>query len=229
MIDTCNCAAKVILILFLIGSTVALAQVNHRPVEDFTSAQVTITTWNNSNNPMFVGAIDFGGIVNQFLVANNCGQPDLGTTFSGDIIETALPDGRTQVHVVLHGKNAFMRAFLEADGTPVLGYTRFEVCGGATPMLGNFLLTVDFINNQGLGGPLPDLFELLGAPEPGQLFQGILVDATAQGPLRFLPGVQPGTPGFMHVLQRGPYVRGKGVPGHDYFPAELVNVKARGQ
>lgn len=105
---------------------------------------------------------------------------------------------------MLHGKNAFMRAFLEADGPPVLGYTRSEVCGGAAPTLGDFLLTVDFINNQGLGGPLPDLIEMLTAPEPGQVFQGVLVNATAQGPLRFLPGVQPGTPGFMHVLQRGP-------------------------
>jgi len=220
---------KFSLILFLIGSTVVLAQVNHRPVEDFTNAQVNVTGWDNSNNPMFVGVIDVGGVVNRFLVANNCGQPDLGTTFSGNITETALSDGRTQVHVVLHGMNAFMRAFLESDGTPVLGYTRSEVCGGATSTLGEFLLTVDFINNQGVGGPLPDLFDILLAPEPGQLFQGILVNATAQGPLRFLPGVQPGTAGFMHVVQRGPYVRGKGVPGHDTFPAELVDVKAQGQ
>lgn len=61
MIDTRNCATKVTLILFLIGSTVALAQVNHRPVEDFTSAQVNVTVWNNNNNPMFIGVIDFGG------------------------------------------------------------------------------------------------------------------------------------------------------------------------
>lgn len=230
MLDTRHFATRVILILFLIGSTVALAQVSHRPVADFTSAQVNVTAWNNSNNPLFIGVIDVGGVVNRFLVANNCGQPDFGTTFSGDIIETALPDGTTQVHVVLHGRNAFMRAFLESDGTPVLGYTRFEVCfAGATPVLGDFLLTVDFINNQGVGGPLPDLINLLSAPEPGQVFQGILVNAAAQGPLRFLPGVPPGTPGFMKVLQRGPFVRGKGVPGHDYFPAELVNVKANGQ
>ena len=229
MLDTRHFATRVILILFLIGSTLALAQVSHRPVADFTSAQVNVTAWNNSNNPLFIGVIDVGGVVNRFLVANNCGQPDFGTTFSGDIIETALPDGTTQVHVVLHGRNAFMRAFLESDGTPVLGYTRTEVCAGATPVLGDFLLTVDFINNQGVGGPLPDLINLLLAPEPSQVFQGILVNATAQGPLRFLPGVPQGAPGFMKVLQRGPFVRGKGVPGHDYFPAELVNVKANGQ
>jgi hypothetical protein len=153
----------------------------------------------------------------------------LGTTFSGDIIETPLPDGRTQVHVMLHGNKAFMRAFLEADNTPVLGYSRPEVCGGAAPTLGDFLLTADFISNEGLGGPLPDLFAVLTAPEPGQVFQGILVNASVQGPLRFLPGVQPGTLGFMHVLQRGPYVGGQGIPGHDTFPAELVDVKASGQ
>src|SRR5215471_18578710 len=103
MVDTRSCTTKVILILFLVGSTVMLAQVNHRPVEDFTSAQINGTGWINSNNPVFLGVIDFGGVVNRFLVANNCGQPDLGTTFSGDVSETALPDGRTQVHVVLHG------------------------------------------------------------------------------------------------------------------------------
>ena len=90
MLDTRHFATRVILILFLIGSTLALAQVSHRPVADFTSAQVNGTAWNNSNNPLFIGVIDVGGVVNRFLVANNCGQPDFGTTFSGDIIETAL-------------------------------------------------------------------------------------------------------------------------------------------
>ena len=227
MVDMRKFATKVILILFLIGSTAALAQVNHRPIEDFTSAQVNIFGWDNSNHPLFVGIIDLGGVLNRYLVDNNCGQPDLGTTFSGDITETALPDGTTQVSIVLHGKNAFMRATLEADGTPVLGYTRAEVCAGATPVLGDFLLTVDFINNQGLGGPLPDFYEI--GNEPGQVFQGMLLNGTAQGPLRFFFGVPAGTPGFMHVVQNGPYVRGKGVPGQDYYPAELVDVKALGK
>ena len=83
MLDTRHFATRVILILFLIGSTLALAQVSHRPVADFTSAQVNVTAWNNSNNPLFIGVIDVGGVVNRFLVANNCGQPDFGTTFSG--------------------------------------------------------------------------------------------------------------------------------------------------
>jgi len=207
--------------------TAALAQVNHRPIEDFTNAQVNIGGWINGNNVLYIGYIDVGGVANKYMVDNNCGQPDWGTTFSGDITEKALADGRTQVHIVLHGKNAFMRAALYVDNTPVLGYGRAAVCAGFTPVLGEFLLTLDFINNQGLGGPLPDLWQL--GKEPGQVLQASLVNGTAQGPLSFFPGVPAGTPGFMHVVQRGPYVRGKGVPGHDYYPAELVDVKALGK
>ena len=229
MVDMRKFATKVILILFLIGSTAALAKVNHRPIEDFTSAQVNIFGWINGNNPLFVGIIDFGGVINRYLAdpKNQCKPNDFGTTFSGDITEKALPDGTTHVSIVLHGKNAFMRASLYADSTPVLGYTRAEVCAGATPVLGAFLLTVDFINNQGPGGPLPDFYEI--GLEPGQVFQAMLLNGTAQGPLRFFFGVPAGTPGFMHVVQNGPYVRGKGVPGQDYYPAELVDVKALGK
>ena len=209
--------------------TAALAQVNHRPIEDFTNAQVNIMGWVNGNNPLFFGVIDFGGVINRYLAdpKNNCKPTDLGTTFSGDITEKALPDGTTQVSIVLHGKNAFMRADLLLDFTHVLGYTRSEVCAGATPVLGEFMLTLKFINNAGLGGPLPDLWQL--GKESGQVLQASLVNGTAQGPLRFFFDVPAGTPGFMHVVQLLPYVRGKGVPGKDYFPAELVDVKALGK
>lgn len=213
--------------LLLLGAAAASAQVSHRPIEDFTTAQINVLGWYNGNNPEFSGVIDFGGVVHRLLLAN-C-DIDLGSTFSGDITEKALTDTTTQVHVVLHGKQIFMRAVLYADGTPVLGYTRSEVCHGAVPMLGDFMMTLDFINNQGVGGPLPDLAEMSGDPNVLPFLQSVLLNGNGQGPLRFLYEVPPGTPGFMHVVQRGPYVRGKGVPGKDGFPVELVEVKALGK
>lgn len=216
---------SLVVILCIVCSIGAAAQVTHRPVEDFVNAQTSLFFWNDSSNLVFGILVDHGGINTRWLISN-CGI-NLGTIFSGDITEKPLADGRTSVHVVLHGKNVFMRSVLWEDGTPVLGYTRAEVCAGAAAVVGQLLLTVDFINNQPLGGPLPNLGDIISTP--GQELQGMLIQATGQGPLRFYFGLPAGTPGFMHVLQRNIYPNGNGAPGKDYWPAEIADVKPLGQ
>ncbi len=216
-----------LVVFVLLLPMVVLAQVTHRPVEDFTSAQATVMGWLAGDSP-FGASTDLGGVVNRYLATHsNCAQPTLNTSFSGDITEKALPDGRTQVHVILHGKNAFMRAYLVEDGTPVLGHSRAQVCAGAAPAVGDFVMVLDFIHNRPPGGALPDLF-FFGA-EPGQELKGLLVNATATGPLNSHPDVADGTMGVLHVVQRLINVNGNGIPGKDNWPAEIINLTPIGQ
>lgn len=213
-----------IFVLLILGTTAVWGQVTHRPVMDFVNAQVTTGAWINSATPNFAGVVDYGGVAQRWMM-DTCGI-DIGAAYTGDITETAMGPGKTQVHVVLHGKNVFMRAFLWADGTPVLGYTKAEVCyQGATPMLGDVTLTADFINNQDPGGPLPDALLLSNDPAVLPYMQSVLLNATGQAPVRFLFETPVGTPAFLRVLQRGVFPQGKGVPAKDYFPAEVVMVK----
>ena len=211
-------------LLFLLEVTPCWAQVTHRPITDFTSAQTTTAGWIDSADPVFVGVVDYAGVLERWMF-ENCGL-DIGAMYTGNITEQALATGKTHVHVVLHGKNVFMRAYLYADGTPVLGYTRGEVCfQGGIPVQGTTTLTLDFINDQDPGGPLPDLLALSNDPAVLPYMESLLVNGTAQGPLRFLFETPAGTPATLHILQRGIFPNGKGMPGKDNFPAELVNVK----
>ncbi len=211
-------------VILLAMTTIGWGQTTHRPITDFTSAQVTTVSWVNSENLVFQGVVDFAGVTQRWIF-NNCGL-DIGAVYTGDVTETALAPGKTKVHVVVHAENAFLRAFLYEDGTPVLGYTRAEVCAGmGAPMQGDITFTLDFLNNQDPGGPLPDITELTNDPAVLPYLQSVLVNASGKGTVRFLFDTPPGAPAMMHVLQRGVYPQGKGVPDKDYFPAELVNVK----
>ena len=113
-----------------------------------------------------------------------------------------------------------MRAY-SPGAIKIFGYTVAEVLNGATPASGEVFLTVDFINPAGVGGPFPDVMVVE--------FEDILISARGRGALRQGFGVPEGTPGFMHVLQRGLYKTGQGLPGQDGWPVEQVTIKALGK
>ena len=77
------------------------------------------------------------------------------------------------------------------------------------------LMTLTFINNAGVGGPLPDLVALAGnyAPYVPQTdYLNILFAAQAWGPLTAAFGVPENTPGKLTVLQWGIWENGQWPP-----------------
>ncbi len=198
----------------------ALGQTVKRPIQDFVSAQVNTTSWNEpaTGNTMFV---DYANRTNSLLALG------LPTGFSGRITEQPLADGRARVKVMLRTSNAYASASLGGVGF-VFGSTTGEVVGGADAALADSLLTVDFINTAP-GAPMPNLLNLIFAPLAGQELQKLTFEATAKGPLRAAFGVPAGTPGMAHTTQRGLYnVPGAGQGIADNFPAEKITVKAIG-
>ncbi|HWR16732.1 MAG TPA: hypothetical protein VN577_18040 [Terriglobales bacterium] len=222
-----SCTVLTVSLLLLLASSMLVAQVSHRPIEDFISAQENLTFWMALNSPYW-GVLDIAGVNNRYLLIEQCGVPGFGPTFNGDITEKALADGRTQVHIVLQGKNAFMRSFLGEDGTPVIGHGFAEVCYyGAPAMLGHFTLVVDLISNQPVGGALPDLGRILSGE--GGVVTSLLVDAYGQGLLREYFELPAESMGFLRIVQRTPLANWHATPGRDYWPAEIVEVKPIGR
>jgi hypothetical protein len=160
----------------------------------------------------------------------------LGTTVDGSVTETALPDGRAEVKVVVHAKNALIRAFtFDADGEiiPLFGHLSFEVFDGAEPTLGEAVVQVTF-KNTAPGAPLPDWDQLLECPEPGQELEVVSIRARASGPLREGFGVPEGTPGRVEMTQIG-LLRVSGIANpnsrvaFDAFPAEKIIIRRTGK
>lgn len=171
-------------------------------------------------------SIDYAGIANRWLEAESGDALTLGTTFEGSVSERTLDDGRALVSVNLKTKNALAWAIDGYDyaGGPLLfGYRAADVLAGATPSLGSSHLTVDLILAHP-GDPLPDLLQILAAPESGQEVRRITFNATAKGSLRAPYGVTDGTGGTLQVTQIGAWQASSHSPNWDGFPAEHVNL-----
>lgn len=101
--------------------------------------------------------VDFAGLADRYLGGA------LGTTFAGGITERPLPDGRAEVTVRLHTRNALAwvwgRAVLPGGFGPnhrLWGHTATEVAAGAAPALVDSDFTVVFLS-PAMGAPMPDL------------------------------------------------------------------------
>ncbi len=217
-------AVWAIAMLVLLGTAMGFAQAIHRPINDFLETQIYTTRWFDANHPDWYVIIDYAGVNANWLLTQGV---NIGTKLDGDIVERPLPDGTALVQVVLHGRNVFTRVynpFGEDGPVDFMGGTRVAVRDGVTPGLGEMLFKLEFINPDGMGAPLPELFFGI-APESilswSMVFKG-------KGPLHEAVGVPEGTPGMVETTQINRPHSGKGVPGKDYWPAEHVLVKAIG-
>jgi hypothetical protein len=204
-----------------------------RPITDFTSQQsfpFSGVEWFDPNTG-FILRIDLLGQFDQVFFGGA-----LGTTVDGSISEASLPDGRAEVQVILHTSKALVRAF-EFDPSiddlvTIFGYNTAEVLGGAPPTLADSVFQLRFKNTKP-GAPLPDLAQLISAPEPGQELEVLSIRARASGPLRAAFGVPEGTPGRLEMTQTGLIATAlKANPNSrvalDAYPAEHIDIKPVG-
>lgn len=233
-----------------------------RPIADFVDAQGTYCiddgnggcflfvppvanffAWTDPKRNLSV-SIDYAGLVDRYLAS--IGAPLLGTTTDGTVVERPLRDGRAEVTVTLHTRNALTWVIAGEDNTydyanapTLLGARITEVLqDGQAPALGESLLQVKFINTAP-GAPLPDLEQLLGDPAAGQEGPSLIsFRGRADGELHAVEGVEgwnvaEGTPGRVATSQTGllgvslianPNSR----PALDGFPAESIILRAVG-
>jgi hypothetical protein len=232
------------------GGQKAAPSVQIRPIEDFLNAQGT--GGNGLPAPLNgdLGAfdakagrfiqVDYTGLANKWIEEESykLGTPmSLGTETEGTIIERPLPDGRAEVTVLLHTKNAltwvsvYQPAIEPPLGDLLFGHPAEDVLGGADPALGESFLKWVFINDAP-GAKLPDLFveivPLPPAPVPHQTIM-LLMEASAHGTLREAFGVPEGTPGRAQTTQTGLFqTTGKGATA-DGYPAEHIKLQVVGR
>jgi hypothetical protein len=176
------------------------AVAGERPITDFLKTQGTFipgiyVPWIDPTSGTIL-YMDYAG------VDNNLWSLNLATSYSGSVNENLLADGRAEVSVMLHTQNAitYTGPFpppTSPCGCSLIGNAPVDVLNGAPLALGDCTLQLRFINPGGLGADLPDFFQLVVAPLPGQtqLFIGFVGQAT--GPL------PDGTAGLVQTRQTG--------------------------
>jgi hypothetical protein len=171
-------------------------------------------------------SVDYAGLADDYAAGI------LGTQTTGTVTERPLSDGRAEIHVRLHTKNALTWVVDDpADfNEPLLfGYRAPDlVPDGQEPALGESFLDVKFINTAP-GDPLPDLIQLVVAPQAGQELVFLAFRARANGPLRGLFGVEDGTPGRVTVVQTGLFMTPFRGAVADGFPVERIELHVVGQ
>ncbi|BCS35793.1 hypothetical protein TBR22_A50270 [Luteitalea sp. TBR-22] len=203
--------------------TTSAAQAVHRPIADFIGPNLAAPSviWTEPGNPNYA-VIDYFG-----RLATNQGL-NFGSTYDGQVVERALPDGTALVSVSLRARKVLMYAVDTSQANAVVfGHSAPQVKAGARATLGDAMLTLEFVNTAP-GAPLPSLFTIIFGPS----VQKVLLVANAKGTFNAAYGVPDGTPGMLHVTQRGIY----DAPGFDgnpsqdnVFPAESINLTVLGK
>lgn len=121
--------------------------------------------WYNRAQSMSA-AVDYAGMASNWLMQNG---RSIGTTINGTVIEEVLPDGSRRVTVDLHGDRvmAFVTTGSDLRNAASYGYKTGELRNSANaPALGHTTLRATFILPA--GAPMPDLMQLIVAPQAGQ-------------------------------------------------------------
>lgn len=225
--------------------------VQTRPIMDFVEAQGTYCIddgmggcflfvppianffgWADPERQLFA-SVDYAGLADLWLLEETEGCDSFGTTFSGTVQERALGDGRTEVKVVLHTKNALVWVAEpvpdDPDANPftsgplVFGAKAPEVCDlGIPPSLGDSLFKVRFIHEAEPGDPLPDLMSVFG----GEI-ELLELDLHAQASGFLANGVTEATVKIDQVGLDFSKTFNPDSSAGDYFPTEKIVIKAR--
>jgi hypothetical protein len=210
-----------------------------RPIEEFVDAQGTFCLddgmggcilfvppvenfigWSDPASGLFA-SVDYAGLADAYA------DGLFGTEFNGTVTERPLSDGRAWVTVLLRTTNA-LSWVIDGNGELAFGEQVPDVLtGGAIPSLGDSFLHVKLVNTAP-GAPLPDLLQLLIAPEEGQELMFVAFQTNADGLLHEPAGVPEGTPGRLVVVERGLFMTNFNGAVADGFPVERVDLLPTG-
>jgi len=146
--------------------------------------------------------VDYTGMGNGWYGSQPPYQP-YGTQVNGTIMEQMRPDGSVMVTVDLQSSKAMGYIVRGRDlrNPAMAGYQVPELVDGKTsPMLGNATLHLMYVN-RAPGLPVPDLNQLILAPEPGQQLVDVRFNYDADGTMR-----DGGTPVHVVVGQNGSFM-----------------------
>jgi len=182
---------------------------NQRPISDFLDAQTLgdIVDWfsGEEGNVEYRARIDYLGVIDRDFATPN-GVP-FDTTFDGQVTERVRGDGKTEVHVVLHAHHAFGVVGAGENLTPATTvWSRlagFAIANGLPVDFCDVHFDLKYASDDPPGSPMPRLVPLLFTPRADQEVLQIHVEASGDGELRALFGVEDGTPGRMKLNEKG--------------------------
>jgi len=236
---------------------IAAGRAIHRPASDWLAAQGSMTAaqweallgmpfltnyliWTGRTGPhedvTLLMAVDYAGLDAEAVADESGGAVTIPTSFTGTVIERPLADGRTEVHVKLHTKNALAYVLDytgQTFGATLFGATPSEVgAQEADPSLGDSLLELVYIVPREPGEPMEDLVQVAFLAEEGQELVRVSFFASASGAFREASGLGEGTLGRASAQQTGligAAIR-NGFQGAlaDAFPAEWINLQVIG-
>jgi hypothetical protein len=178
--------------------------------------------------PVRFASVDYAGLAGKWLATN--GGPNVGTQISGTISERPLADGRAEVSVNLHVKNAMTWVLVNpndvAHDPTIFGHRANEILANRSlaPALSDAEMLVTF-KNTAPGAPLPDLVTafILGQGAPGQELVKLMFRSSGFGLLT------DGTPAKCTVTQTGLFMTGFHGATADAFPCEKVDLSVVGR
>ena len=205
-----------------------------RPISDFLQEQTLgdIVDWisfESNTDPSYRARVDFVGVINEGVAKPN--GADFGTSFTGSVTEKTRKDGRTDVHVVLHGKKVFYFVATVPTFFPIVSgrLAGANVFGGLSIDTCTTRYDLKYITTNAPGEAMPRLVPLLfNTPNDWEVVQSKL---TAQGDceLRAEFGVPDGTRGRFSLNMNGlMHPKGGDITTGDTFPVAQIKLRAVG-
>lgn len=166
--------------------------------------------------------VDYAGLANTWLEAASGFKRSLGTQVTGTINENPMEDGRALVTVDLHTTNAmsFMVQGPQLANAPIFGSTPQQLLDEShRATVGDAHIHLVFVNNA-VGAPLPDLVQLVMAPQPGQQLVDMRIHYDGNGQV-FAPD---GPMGHVSVGPDGPFMQA--FPGSGFAPMGVARIES---